>query len=109
MPRFMLTYLGGEPPKTPEEGQRHFAEYRAWLTGLGDAVESPANPLKGMHTVHPDGSVTEGGSSGMSGFTVLLADDHEAALEMARSCPFLGIQGRLEVSELVEMPGMGGD
>jgi hypothetical protein len=28
----------------------------------------------------------------------------EAALEIAKACPFLDINGSLEVSELVEMP-----
>jgi hypothetical protein len=29
----------------------------------------------------------------------------EAALEMAKACPFLDIGGSLEVSELMQMPG----
>lgn len=27
MSKFMIAYLGGEPPASPEEGQRHFARY----------------------------------------------------------------------------------
>jgi hypothetical protein len=41
----------------------------------------------------------------MSGYTIVEADSIEAALSMAKACPFLEIGGSLEVSELVEMPG----
>ena len=40
----------------------------------------------------------------MSGFTIIEADSMEAALLIAKGCPFLDIGGSLEVSELVEMP-----
>lgn len=104
MAQFMISYIGGNPPATPEEGQAHMAKYKAWLAGLADAAVSPANPLKGTTTVNADGSISEGGSSGMSGYTVVEADSMEAALDIARACPFLDIGGSLEVSELIKMP-----
>ncbi|AMG31347.1 hypothetical protein AL542_14020 [Grimontia hollisae] len=103
MPKFMMTYLGGNPPATPEEGQKHFADYQAWLKALGDKAISPANPLKGTVCVAPDGSVTEGGKTSMSGFTIIEANSLDEALNAAKTCPFLTIGGTLEVSELVEM------
>ena len=104
MAQYIMTYLGGEQPASPEEGQQHFARYVEWLTSLGDAAISPANPLRDTQTVSPDGSVEPGGASGMSGYTIVEAQSMESALSMARSCPFLEIGGSLEVSELVEMP-----
>jgi len=41
----------------------------------------------------------------MSGYTIIEVDSMDAALSIAKSCPFLDIGGSLEVSELVEMPG----
>ena len=41
----------------------------------------------------------------MSGYTIIEADSMDAALSIAKVCPFLDIGGSLEVSELVEMPG----
>lgn len=105
MPQFMITYLGGEKPATPEEGQKNMAKYQEWLASLGEAAVSPANPLKDTRTVHPDGSVTDGSSTGMSGYTVVEADDIEQALSMAKACPFLDVNGSLEVSEMIKMPG----
>lgn len=107
MPHYVMVYVGGDQPSSPEEGQQHFAKYMEWLQALGDAAVSPMNPLKDTQTVNPDGSVNEGGVTGMSGYTIVEADSMAAALEMAKSCPFLDINGRLEVSEKVDMSGMG--
>ena len=105
MPQYILVYLGGDRPASPEQGKQHFAQYQQWLSALGDAVISPANPLKNTHTVAADGSATPGGASTMSGYTIIQAESMPAALEIAKSCPFLKINGTLEVSELGQMPG----
>jgi len=104
MAQYVIIYIGGEQPASPEEGQKHFARYMEWLASLGDAAVSPANPLKETRTVSPDGSVAEGGKSTMSGYTIVEAESIDAALAMAKSCPFLEIGGSLEVSERIEMP-----
>ncbi len=104
MAQYVIVYIGGDQPSSPEEGKQHFAKYREWLTSLGDSAVSPMNPLKNTHTIHPDGSVTEGNITAMSGYTIVKADSMEAALGMAKACPFLDIAGSLEVSELVQMP-----
>jgi hypothetical protein len=81
------------------------SKYMNWLSSLGDSAVSPANPLKNTSTVNPDGSVSAGGTTSMSGFTIIEADSMDAALSIAKSCPFLEVGGSLEVSELMEMPG----
>ena len=106
MPQYCITYIGGNQPSSPEEGQQHFAKYREWLSAMGDSAVSPANPLKDTCTVNPDGSVSSGGNTSMSGFTIIEVDSMDAALVIAKDCPFLEIGGSLEVSELINMPGM---
>lgn len=103
MAQYMITYLGGDQPNSPEEGERLYSEYTTWLSSLGDAVVSPANPLKDTTTVGSDRSVSAGGTTTMSGFTILEAESMEAVLDIAKACPFLDIGGSLEVSELIEM------
>ena len=105
MPQYMITYLGGDKPANPEEGKQHMSKYKAWLSSLGDSAVSPANPLKNTSTVDPDGTVTTGSTTSMSGFTIIEADSMESALSIAKSCPFLDVGGSLEVSELIRMPG----
>ena len=62
MPQYIIVYLGGNQPSTPEEGKQHFAKYMDWLSSLGDSAVSPANPLKNTTTVNSDGNVTTGGA-----------------------------------------------
>jgi hypothetical protein len=104
MKQFEFVYLGGNQPSSPEEAKKHFSKYTEWLTSLGDSVISPAIPLKNTSTVSSDGTVREGGSSAMSGFSIIEADSTEAAISIAQACPFLEIGGSLEVSELLQMP-----
>jgi hypothetical protein len=105
MAQYIIVYLGGEKPSTPEEGKEHMSKYFAWLSSLGEAAVSPANPLKGTQTVQSDGTVGSGGTSTMSGYTIIEAASMEAALSTAKTCPFLDVGGTLEVSELMKMPG----
>ena len=105
MAQYIITYLGGDQPSSPEEGKQHFAKYKEWLSSLGDSAVSPANPFKNTSTVNSDGTVTTGSTTSMSGYTIIEADSMDTALEIAKACPFLDIGGSLEVSELMQMPG----
>ena len=105
MPQYIITYLGGDQPSSPEEGQQHFVKYKEWLSSLGDSAVSPANPFKNTSTVNSDGTVFSGSTTSMSGYTIIEADSIDTALEIAKACPFLDIGGSLEVSELMQMPG----
>lgn len=104
MTQYVFVYLGGNQPSSPEESRKHFDAYMEWMSSLGDAVVSPTIPLKDTHTVSSDGTIGEGGSSAMSGFSIIKADSMEDALSIAQACPFLDIGGSLEVSEMMEMP-----
>lgn len=102
--QYIITYLGGDQPSSPEEGKQHFVKYNEWLSSLGDSAVSPANPFKDTSTVNSDGSVTTGSTTSMSGYTIIKAESMDAALSIAKACPFLDIGGSLEVSELMQMP-----
>lgn len=104
MPTYFISYIGGDMPPTPEEGHRHMEQFGEWINLLGDSIISPANPLKNTTTINADGSVTDNSASTMSGFTIIEAASMEAALDLAKQCPHLELDGKLEVSELVQMP-----
>lgn len=103
MPQYIFVYLGGDYPSDPEEGNRHFAKYQEWLSSLGDAVVSPAIPFKDTHTVHPDSTIEPGTTTAMSGLSIIKMTSMDEALKVAQSCPFLEINGTLEVSEMIDM------
>jgi len=103
MPQYIFVYIGGEQPSDPEVGQKHFIKYQEWLSSLGDAVISPAIPFKDTHTVHPNRTTEPGTTSAMSGLSIIKMPSMDAALKVAQTCPFLEINGTLEVSEMIEM------
>ena len=104
MPKYIFVYLGGEYPSDPEEGEKHFSKYQQWLSSLGDAVVSPAIPFKDTHTVQPDGKTGPGSTTAMSGLSIIRMATMDDALAAAESCPFLEINGTLEISEMIDMP-----
>ena len=104
MKQFVLVYLGGNQPTSPEEANAHYKKYTDWLASLEGAIVIPTIPLKDTHTVRSKISAEAGGSSAMSGFTIIKAESLDEAIQIAQNCPFLEIGGTLEVSELMQMP-----
>ena len=105
MTQYMITYIGAPADMSPEQRQQHMAEYKEWLASLGEAAVSLMNPLKNTQTIASDGSISKGGVSSMSGYTIIQTESEEAALTIAKACPFLDVGGSLEVSELIQMSG----
>ena len=102
MSNYIIVYLGGKKPETPEEGAKQMAKWKAWVGGLGDAAVNPGTPL-GKSKIVSSGGVSGDSKNPMSGFSIVKADSMDAALEMAKACPFLEIGGTLEVAEMMEM------
>ena len=102
MPDYIIAYHGGKKPDSPEEGAEHMAKWKAWLGNLGDAVVNPGTPLGKSKTVSSDGVSDDGGPNSLTGFSIVNANSMDAALEMAKACPFLDI-GIIEVAEVMEM------
>ena len=103
MPDYIIAYHGGNKPETPEEGAEHMGKWKAWVSGLGDAVVNPGTPLGKSKTVSSAGVSDGGGSNALTGFSIVKADSMDAALEMAKACPFLDVGGTLEVAEVMKM------
>ena len=78
------------------------AKWKAWVGGLGDAMVDPGTPLGKSKTVSSGGVSDDGGSNPLIGYSIVKADSMDAALEMAKGCPFLDM-GTIEVAEMKEM------
>ncbi len=102
MAQFVIFYIGGKEPESPEAGQAHFARWQQWLGDLGPAVVNPGQPLKGSKTIS-NGKVTDTPKMrATTGWTIVEAADQDAALKIAADCPFTEM-GDLEVAELQQM------
>ena len=78
------------------------ARWKAWLEGLGEAVVNPGTPLGKSKTVSAEGVTDDGGPNPLAGFSIVEADNMDAALEMAKACPFVEM-GTIEVAEAMEL------
>ena len=104
MPKFIFAYHGGKMPETEEEGARVMAEWMAWFEQMGPAVVDGGNPVGPSSTVHPDGTISsDGGSNPLSGYSLVDADNIEAAIALAKDCPIFRAEGSVEVAEAIEM------
>lgn len=103
MPKFALIYRGGNPPSSPEEGQAHMTNWRAWSAGLGVAMTYPGMPFSAAVTVSSSGVADGSGDIPMSGISVVEAEDLEAAQAMAKSCPHLNLGGDIVVAQGMDM------
>ena len=54
-------------------------------------------------SVTPGGAVSEGSTSGATGYSILRADDLAAAIALAQGCPHLAAGGTVEVHEAYEV------
>jgi hypothetical protein len=103
MNNYVFTYYGEPKFKSPEEGAKYMAKWKAWMDGLGDALVNPGVPFKKPKTVSSGGvSDGGGGSNRLTGFSIVKAASMDVALEMAKRCPHLE-HGTVDVAEAMEM------
>lgn len=104
MPKYLFSYHGGTMPQTPEEGQKVMAAWTKWLGDLGPKAIDRGAPTGASRTVGAGGKVTpDGGANPVNGYSVIEADNLDAALAIARNCPQLAAKGTVEVGEFVSM------
>jgi hypothetical protein len=105
MPKYLLAYHGGGSlPETESEQAAVMAEWGAWFQSLGDAVLDGGNPTVASRTIAADGTVRDGGGANpVSGYSLLSAQDLDAAVAAAKGCPIFRAGGSVEVAEAIDM------
>lgn len=104
MPNYVFAYHGGSMPETPEEGAKVMAAWNDWYGSMGDSVVDGGAPVGMSKTVSAKGTADDGGANPLSGYTVVKADNIEAACEMAKGCPMVvSGNGTVEVAQVHEM------
>lgn len=103
MPNYLLAYHGGGTPEGEEAEAAVMLAWNEWLEATGDAMLDPGAPVGATMTVRPDGSVAGAPADALSGYSIVEADDMEAALAIAKGCPVLLDGGSVEVAELLDM------
>jgi hypothetical protein len=103
MTKFVLAYTGGSAPETKEEQDAVMSAWMGWFGQLGAAVVDGGAPFGPSATIAGGGSRSDGGASGLTGYSILEAADLASATEMGAGCPVLAAGGRVEVYETLPM------
>lgn len=100
MANYLLVYKGGGGMAQDAAAQQAIMEqWGRWFGSLGDSVVDGGNPFGPSASIATDGSVSSGGSAGLTGYSIIKSANLEAATEAARGCPVLAAGGSVEVYE----------
>jgi hypothetical protein len=97
MPTYIFTYrTTTEFAPTPETT----AAWMAWFDGMGDQLVELGKPAIGATAI----GNCRTGETELGGYSLVRADDLEAAVSVAKGCPQLDRNGGVEIAELGEVP-----
>jgi hypothetical protein len=99
MANYLLVFHGGAMPQTPEENAKVMQAWTDWFGVLGDKLVDAGNPVSQVKTIASNGSVSDGGVNPSSGYSVIKADNLDAAVSLAKGCPVLQGGASVEVAE----------
>ena len=93
-------------PPDPEQMEAVMGEWNAWAGRVGDGMVDFGTPLAGGVRVTADG--TSPSTREVAGYSIIKADDLDAALALAKNHPHLNMPGgcEIEVHEAQAIPGM---
>jgi hypothetical protein len=103
-----------QPDPSPEEMQKIFGAWMAWVKGMKDSgiyvtgqpLEEGGKLLRGPHGKSlTDGPFVESKEI-VGGYVIVEADSLEAAAAVAKGCPGLNTGGTVEVRPIRETHGM---
>lgn len=99
MAKYLLAYKGGGMAQSDAEREAAMAAWGAWMGGLGAALTDPGNPFGPSKAMAADGTLSDGVSSGLTGYSILEADSFAAAAELSKGCPIFAAGGSIDVYE----------
>ena len=112
MTKFMFVYHApmspaDAAPPDPEQMQEVMGQWMAWAGKVGDGMVDFGTPLANGVRVAADGG-TSPSTREVAGYSIIEADDLDAALALAKDHPHLNMPGgcEIEVHEALPVPGM---
>jgi hypothetical protein len=102
MGNYLFAFYGSIWPETPEEQEKVKGAWMGWFGELGDAIVEQGAPLIPGKIVSKSGN-EDVGANPIRGYTVVKADNLDAAIRMAEGCPGIPDGGQLAVYELTAM------
>jgi hypothetical protein len=102
MAKFLMVYYGGKMETDPKKQKESMDNWMKWFKDLGKAVVDPGNPTMPGKMLGNSGAKNISGDL-ITGYTVLQADNLDAALKLAKGSPQLNAGGQVAVYSIMEM------
>lgn len=99
MGKYVVIYTG--LPADDADIKAVEAAWSRWFQELGSAVIDAGTPFGPCKTIATDGSVKGGQSLNLTGYSILAAENLDAAVEMVRQCPGL-VNAPITVYETIQ-------
>lgn len=104
MANYLFAYSGGNGVAADEATRNaQMAKWGQWFGQLGSAVVDGGAPTGAAKTVGTGGWASDGGSRGLTGYSIISADSLDSAVELAKGCPVLETGGAVDVYEAIAM------
>ena len=95
---------------TPEQIRASISEWQDWIGGIaaqGKFVGTNRLGFEGK-VLNANGVVTDGPYAEVKeivgGYIIVKADNIDEAMELAKGCPVLGVGGKVEVRDVMQIP-----
>ena len=102
MANFLYVYYGGMMAATPAAQKKSMDAWMGWFKKLGKAVIDGGVPTKPGKLVGK-GSAKAIGNNPVTGYSIIKADNLDAAVAIAKGCPNIPDGGQVAVYELMPM------
>ncbi len=98
MARFLVTYHGSGMPDDPELMEQAKQGFLAWVGQAGSAIVDPGAPLQMVRQVSSGSPETP---VEIGGYSIIEADDADAAAAVLQSHPYVARGGTLQVNQVL--------
>jgi hypothetical protein len=102
MSKFLLVYYGGKMETDPKKQKESMDLWMKWFAGLGKAVIDAGNPTMPGKMISK-GSAKAIAGEVVTGYSIIQADNLEAALKIAKGSPQITAGGQIGVYSIMEM------
>jgi len=99
--KFLFVYYGGAMATTPAAQKKSMDAWNAWFKKLGKSMIDPGAPTKPGKMVGKTARAITGEM--VTGYSVVMADNLEAAVAIAKTSPQITDGGTIGVYEIMPM------
>ena len=85
--------------ESPAEQEKAMAEWMNWFGSLAEAVVDGGSPFGPASSISSNGTVSAGGATQLTGYSIISADSLDEAVGKAKGCPVLVNGGSVDVYE----------